>query len=540
MSGVEIDPGVEAGRVLEHRQHAVERVEIGRGLDLGQAHLGELRAEDAFEVAEREAGGERVDAHRAGLAAARQLDDAFLDQSAARHLVAIRHRVLEVEDQMVGAARDRLGDPVGLVAGDEESRAGDAHAVFILAPNPPLLSSAVDASLRSALFVRRSIALALATAAALGSIAPAGAAERPNVLIVMTDQEAPALRLPPLERPNFERLAARGVSFTRAYAAYPVCSPSRAALLTGLYPHQNGVLENVNPGVESPPLDPSIPNLGSVFAAAGWSTAWFGKWHLSANEAIPRYGFAHVYQPPRGNNGREGDPEVAAHAAAWIREREDRRALARGGVDPQPARHRRARSLRRRRDRAVSGRAAGELRRRSDRARAARPSCALTPASRRENRTPTDHAAWIHYLRLYCHLLERNDPLLGTVLDAVAARADAQRTIIVYTSDHGEMGGAHRMAQKRFLYEESVRVPLLFVYPGAEPGGEERAPGVERRSSRPRSRRWRESSGRRRCRAGTCSRRFQRVRRRARPPRKRCSPRSRSPRRASSPSGSID
>ncbi len=56
------------------------------------------------------------------------------------------------------------------------------------------------------------------------------------------------------------------------------------------------------------------------------------------------------------------------------------------------------------------------------------------------------------------------------MLDALAARADAERTIVVYTSDHGEMGGAHRMAQKRFLYEESVRVPLVLVYPGVEKG----------------------------------------------------------------------
>jgi arylsulfatase A-like enzyme len=308
--------------------------------------------------------------------------------------------------------------------------------------------------------------LALATAAALASIAPAGATERPNVLIVITDQEAPALRLPPLERPNLERLAARGVSFTRAYAAYPVCSPSRAVLLTGLYPHQNGVLENVNPGVESPPLDPAIPNLGSVFTAAGWSTAWFGKWHLSANEAVPSYGFAHAYQPPLGNNGREGDPEVAAHAAAWIRGRAagepwlavvsilnphdigEPERYADVEIEPYPVELPASFD-----DDPTAPDRAPELR--------------AHAGSRRENRTPTDHAAWIHYLRLYCHLLERNDPLLGTVLDAVAARADADRTIIVYTSDHGEMGGAHRMAQKRFLYEESVRVPLLFVYPGA-------------------------------------------------------------------------
>ena len=72
-------------------------------------------------------------------------------------------------------------------------------------------------------------ALAIVAAVSLGApAAPVAAAERPDVLIVITDQEAPALRLPPLDRPNLERLAARGVSFTRAYAAYPVCSPSRA------------------------------------------------------------------------------------------------------------------------------------------------------------------------------------------------------------------------------------------------------------------------------------------------------------------------
>ena len=306
----------------------------------------------------------------------------------------------------------------------------------------------------------------MVAAVSLGApAAPVAAAERPNVLIVITDQEAPALRLPPLDRPNLERLAARGVSFTRAYAAYPVCSPSRAALLTGLYPHQNRVLENVNPGVESPPLDPSIPNLGSVFAAAGWSTAWFGKWHLSANEAIPSYGFAHAYQPARGNNGREGDPEVAAHAAAWIRDRAagepwlavvsilnphdigEPERYADVEIEPYPVELPASFDD----DPTAAGRA---------------PELRAHAGSRRENRTPTDHAEWIHYLRLYCHLLERNDPLLGSVLDAVAARADAERTIIVYTSDHGEMGGAHRMAQKRFLYEESVRVPLLFVGPG--------------------------------------------------------------------------
>jgi arylsulfatase A-like enzyme len=206
-----------------------------------------------------------------------------------------------------------------------------------------------------------------------------------------------------------------------------------------------------------------------VFAGAGWATAWFGKWHLSENDAIPRYGFAHVFQPARGNNGREGDPEVAAHAAEWIRARPasepwlavvsilnphdigEPERYADVEIEPYPVElpasfHD---------DPTAEGRA---------------PELRAHAGSRRENRTPRDQAEWIHYLRVYCHLLERIDPYLGAVLDAVESRSDAGRTIIVYTSDHGEMGGAHGMAQKRFLYEESVRVPLILVAPGQTPG----------------------------------------------------------------------
>jgi arylsulfatase A-like enzyme len=297
----------------------------------------------------------------------------------------------------------------------------------------------------------------------------AAAADRPNVLIVLVDQEAPALRLPPLARPNLDRLAARGLVFTRAYAAYPVCSPSRAALLTGLYPHQNGVLENVMPGIESPALDPALPTMGSVFAKAGWSTAWFGKWHLSESDAVAGYGFEHVFKFPKGKEGKDGDPEVVARAAEWIRARPAGQPwLAVVSVlGPHdiafpdlyqdvkiadypvelPASH------------ADDPTAPGHP-----------PEVRENAGARKENKTPHDDAEWMRYLRLYCHLIERTDGLLGTVLAALDARPDAARTIVVYTSDHGEMGGAHRMAQKRFFYEESVRIRLVIAGPGIERG----------------------------------------------------------------------
>jgi arylsulfatase A-like enzyme len=311
--------------------------------------------------------------------------------------------------------------------------------------------------------------VALATTVlALAPRSLAAASEHPNVLVVLVDQEAAALSLPPLARPNLDRLAKRGLSFTRAYAAYPVCSPSRAALLTGLYPRRNGVLENVMAQAQSPPLDPAIPNLGSVFASRGYATAWFGKWHLSPDEEIQRYGFEHVFSPTPGNHAREGDAQVSSSAAEWMRRRpagtpwlavvsllgphdiafperyEDVE------VAPYPVELPASFDD----DPTTDGRA---------------PELRAHAGARKENRTPRDRDEWIRYLRLYCHLLERLDPHLGAVLDALDSLPARDRTIVIYTSDHGEMGGAHRMAQKRFLYEESVRVPLYLVYPGVAP-----------------------------------------------------------------------
>ena len=140
-------------------------------------------------------------------------------------------------------------------------------------------------------------------------------ADRPDVMILLTDQQRAdafgAAGAADLLTPVMDRLARQGVLFTRAFAATPQCSPSRAALLTGLYPHRTGVMGNTGgergrqggpclrrktgrivgdrrvgrhrgrrPRGMSAALDRSLPTLGQIFAAAGYETAYFGKWHL--------------------------------------------------------------------------------------------------------------------------------------------------------------------------------------------------------------------------------------------------------------------
>ncbi len=99
---------------------------------------------------------------------------------------------------------------------------------------------------------------------------------------------------PFVDTPNMDRLAREGARFTNAFATTPLCSPSRASFLTGQYPHTNGIIDNTarpSHGLPVFPLD---------LQRAGYSTAFFGKWHMG-NDDTPRPGFDHwVAQPGQG------------------------------------------------------------------------------------------------------------------------------------------------------------------------------------------------------------------------------------------------
>ena len=103
-------------------------------------------------------------------------------------------------------------------------------------------------------------------------------AKPPNIELIMTDQQTrDALSCASnqwVKTPAMDRLAAEGTRYTRAYCAYPVCSPSRSSVFTGVLPHAAGVMEN------GKPIREGLPTLGEVFSKAGYNTAYGGKWHL--------------------------------------------------------------------------------------------------------------------------------------------------------------------------------------------------------------------------------------------------------------------
>ncbi len=124
-------------------------------------------------------------------------------------------------------------------------------------------------------------AAALASSAALGQAKERPEQRRPNVLFIITDQQptscVAAYGNQVLRTPNLDRLAREGALLERFYISAFPCSPSRACMYTGRYAHRHGVIVN------DIPLSPQIPSIGQIFRAAGYTTAFVGKWHLGGH-----------------------------------------------------------------------------------------------------------------------------------------------------------------------------------------------------------------------------------------------------------------
>ena len=150
------------------------------------------------------------------------------------------------------------------------------------------------------------VAIAAALAVLLGLPRPAAAAPaRPNVLLIVIDDmgwaDSAVSGSPLYQTPAIDRLAKDGARFTHFYAASPVCSPTRASLMTGQYPARVGITDwiggNDTGVVQPPPNADHLPleqiTVGEAFAEAGYATGYIGKWHLGIGPYRPsEQGFA--------------------------------------------------------------------------------------------------------------------------------------------------------------------------------------------------------------------------------------------------------
>ncbi len=316
--------------------------------------------------------------------------------------------------------------------------------------------------------------------------------EGPNFVIVLVDDHAHDAmrhrgRYPFLETPNLDRLARQGTSFHESFVTTSLCGPSRACFLTGAYARQHGVAGNNG-------HSPSLPQFPQLLQGAGYRTAWVGKWHLGS--AAPQPGFGHWvsfegqgrYEDPLLNvNGREVLVEghitdiLTAEAIRWLREHRDEHfalVLSHKAIHgPFTPTSRRAESL----DdvelpepESFADSLAGKpawLRRGVLHGTSA---TAWAASEGKDIPTELGPAGWDprDELRLdYFRSVGDLDESVGQVLDTLDELGVRHDTVVVYTSDNGYFLGEHRLRDKRLMYEESIRVPLILSRPGAIPEG---------------------------------------------------------------------
>lgn len=318
--------------------------------------------------------------------------------------------------------------------------------------------------------------------------AASGSARKPNILVIVVDQLRypqwfSAGRLGLGMPPNLRRLREGAVSFERHYTVSNDCTPSRAAMLTGLYTHQTGCM--ITGGST---LDPGFPTWGTMLREHGYHTRWFGKWHLthrdnhwttaSGERALERYGFAGgVYPSPDGGPGQgwQVDPKISSAFAHWFAHEGHGEPWCTtvSFVNPHdiawwyrwsdrvPAETTARRTVRRLPPNYETPELFAERhkpRLQHSFQQTAAASFGPVPFS-----GPESIRQWLAFLDLYTKLQREVDHHIGHVMRALHSRPEvAANTVIVFTSDHGEYGASHGLRGKgASAYEEAIRVPLI-------------------------------------------------------------------------------
>ncbi|HPA21231.1 MAG TPA: sulfatase [Verrucomicrobiae bacterium] len=318
-----------------------------------------------------------------------------------------------------------------------------------------------------------------------------GAAERPNVVFILTDdQRWDAMGCaghPYLKTPNIDRLAAEGLRFKNHFCTTSLCSPSRASILSGLYAHSHGIINNFT---DYPKDLPSFP--GNLHAA-GYETAYIGKWHMGEDNDEKRPGFDYFvthkgqgkYYDTEFNVGgnRRVIPGYYTHvvtdlALDWLRARKtDQPFLLMLGhkaphsfYTPEPKYTNAFQNVR-----VPYPETAFHLDDKPEwiRLRLNTWHGIYGPLFEwRKNfpdARPEGVTAFENMTRAYWATLLSVDDSVGRICEYLREKNILDKTLVIFTADNGLLNGEHGMVDKRTMHEPSIRIPLVVRYPGLTP-----------------------------------------------------------------------
>lgn len=311
------------------------------------------------------------------------------------------------------------------------------------------------------------------------AVAPALLAQsrKRNIVFILTDDHRfdflSCAGHPWVKTPNLDRLAQHGLYYENAFVTSSLCSPSRASILTGVYPHTHKVQDNFTP------LDPRLPSFPALLQKNGYKTAFLGKWHMGGASDEPRPGFDHwvsfegqgqYFDCPLNINGQRGT--TAGYITDALTVEAEKFIAGQSGPFMMYLSHKAVHSP-------------------------------FQPAPRHKNlyageKMPRPESMWyredwyeqkpewIRRRRLtrhgvdgaigqsmpledlymgYARCLAAIDESTGRVMDALQKKGMLNDTLIVYMGDNGYLWGEHGLIDKRSMHEPSLRVPLLMHCP---------------------------------------------------------------------------
>lgn len=293
--------------------------------------------------------------------------------------------------------------------------------------------------------------------------------KRPNIIFILSDDHRwdhlSSMGHPFLKTPNLDRLASQGAMFDNAFVTTSLCSPSRASFLTGQYAHTHGVKNNITPWNNQ-----NVTFL-ELLKKAGYDTAFIGKWHMPGEGLPALRGLDRFlsFTIQRGQGRYFNCPLIVDGVDTPSRKEYITEELADYGLE----------FIKQKRN---------------------NPFCLYLSLKAVHHRwlppkdlkgiysdvkdlgLPKDADNWLglvnnhiiygtlgsldNMYRGYCETIVAIDREVGRLLDNLDSLGLADNTVVIYAGDNGVFWGEHRLVDKRFAYEESIRVPFMVRYPG--------------------------------------------------------------------------